>query len=64
MILLLQNTDKRGNMSMQSKVNEVAKRKNCGYNCAQAVACTYCDMAGIDEKKEKKKRHWKINLMN
>ena len=49
MILLLQNTDKRGNMSMQSKVNEAAKRKNCGYNCAQAVACTYCDMAGIDE---------------
>ena len=36
MILLLQNTDKRGNMSMQSKVNEAAKRKNCGYNCAQA----------------------------
>ena len=28
MILLLQNTDKRGNMSMQSKVNEAAKRKN------------------------------------
>ena len=21
-----------------------------GYNCAQAVACTYCDKAGIDEK--------------
>lgn len=21
----------------------------CGYNCAQAVACTYCDLAGIDE---------------
>ena len=27
MILLLQNTDKRGNMSMQSKVNEAAKEK-------------------------------------
>ena len=53
MILLLQNTDKRGNMSMQSKVNEAAKRKNCGYNCAQAVACTYCDMAGIDEETAK-----------
>ena len=55
MILLLQNTDKRGNMSMQSKVNEAAKRKNCGYNCAQAVACTYCDMAGIDEETAKQK---------
>lgn len=53
MVLLLQNTDKRGNMSMQSKVNEAAKRKNCGYNCAQAVACTYCDMAGIDEETAK-----------
>ena len=38
---------------MQSKVNEAAKRKNCGYNCAQAVACTYCDMAGIDEETAK-----------
>ena len=55
MVLLLQNTDKRGNMSMQSKVNEAAKRKNCGYNCAQAVACTYCDMAGIDEETAKNK---------
>lgn len=27
MILLLQNTDKRGNMSMQSKVNEAGKKK-------------------------------------
>ena len=24
-------------------------RKMCGYNCAQAVACMYCDLAGIDE---------------
>ena len=21
----------------------------CGYNCAQAVACTYCEQAGLDE---------------
>ncbi|MGI6261840.1 MAG: C-GCAxxG-C-C family protein [Acutalibacteraceae bacterium] len=26
----------------------VAKREK-GYNCAQAVACTYCDLVGMDE---------------
>lgn len=34
---------------MQSRVEEAAKKKMCGYNCAQAVACTYCDLAGVDE---------------
>ena len=34
---------------MESKVKEAVQRKMCGYNCAQAVACTYCDLAGIDE---------------
>jgi len=34
---------------MNSRVEEAANRKSCGYNCAQAVACTYCDLAGIDE---------------
>ena len=34
---------------MDSRVNEAANRKRNGYNCAQAVACTYCDLAGIDE---------------
>ena len=34
---------------MESRVEEAAKRKMCGYNCAQAVACTYCDLAGIEE---------------
>lgn len=34
---------------MNSRVNEAANRKRNGYNCAQAVACTYCDLAGIDE---------------
>ena len=28
---------------MESKVKEAAQRKMCGYNCAQAVACTYCE---------------------
>ena len=34
---------------MDSRVNEAANRKRNGYNCAQAVACTYCDLAGMDE---------------
>lgn len=34
---------------MESRVEQAAERKMCGYNCAQAVACTYCDLAGIDE---------------
>ena len=34
---------------MNSRVNEAANRKRNGYNCAQAVACTYCDLAEIDE---------------
>ena len=25
----------------------------CGYNCAQAVACTYCNLAGLDEETTK-----------
>ena len=34
---------------MKSRVDEAANRKRNGYNCAQAVACTYCDLAEIDE---------------
>ncbi|MDD5949421.1 MAG: C-GCAxxG-C-C family protein [Lachnospiraceae bacterium] len=34
---------------MQSRVEEAATKKMRGYNCAQAVACTYCDLAGINE---------------
>ena len=34
---------------MESKVKEAVQRKMCGYNCAQAVACTYCEQAGLDE---------------
>ena len=32
---------------METRVEEAAKKKQCGFNCAQAVACTYCDLAGI-----------------
>lgn len=34
---------------MQTRVEETVKRHDIGYNCAQAVACTYCDLVGIDE---------------
>ena len=34
---------------MKTRVEETIKRHNKGYNCAQAVACTYCDMVGVDE---------------
>ena len=34
---------------MESRVQNARERKMCGHNCAQAVACAYCDLAGIDE---------------
>ena len=35
---------------MESRIEQTMIRHNKGYNCAQAVACTYCDLVGIDEK--------------
>lgn len=32
-----------------SRIDEATKRQMSGYNCSQAVACTYCDYAGMDE---------------
>ena len=34
---------------MKTRVEETIKRHDIGYNCAQAVACTYCDLIGVDE---------------
>lgn len=34
---------------MKSRVEETLKKHDKGYNCAQAVACTYCDLVGVDE---------------
>lgn len=34
---------------MKSRVQEAVSKKRNGYNCAQAVACTYCDLAGVDD---------------
>ena len=38
---------------MNTRVKEAEERKKSGDNCAQAVACTYCDMAGVDEETAK-----------
>ena len=35
---------------MESRIQEAVNKKRSGYNCAQAVACTYCDLVGMDEK--------------
>ena len=34
---------------MQSRVDQTKERHDKGYNCAQAVACTYCDLFGVEE---------------
>lgn len=34
---------------MESRIDQAAARHARGYNCAQAVACTYADLVGIDE---------------
>lgn len=35
---------------MKTRVESTMERRQKGYNCAQAVACTYCDLLGVDEK--------------
>ena len=34
---------------MESRMEQAVEKKKQGYNCAQAVACTYCDYAKMDE---------------
>lgn len=34
---------------MQTRIQLAAERHQRGYNCAQAVACTYADLVGMDE---------------
>lgn len=34
---------------MNTRIDETIIRHDKGYNCAQAVACTYCDLVGLDE---------------
>lgn len=35
---------------METRVAAADERHNRGFNCAQAVACTYADLVGIDER--------------
>lgn len=35
---------------MSERTNLAAQKHKKGYNCAQAVACAYCDLFGMDEK--------------
>lgn len=34
---------------MKSRYTQALEKQKKGYNCAQAVACTYCDLVGMDE---------------
>lgn len=39
---------------MESRVEEAVSKKQSGkYNCAQAIACTYCDILDMDEENMK-----------
>lgn len=32
-----------------TRIEETINKHDKGYNCAQAIACTYCDLVGVDE---------------
>ncbi|HIR93291.1 MAG TPA: C_GCAxxG_C_C family protein [Candidatus Egerieimonas intestinavium] len=34
---------------MKSRVEKTMENHKKGYNCAQSVACAYCDLVGMDE---------------
>ena len=34
---------------MESRINIAEDKHSKGYNCAQAIVCTYCEVFGIDE---------------
>lgn len=34
---------------METRIDQAAKFHERGFNCAQAVACTYCDLVGVSE---------------
>ncbi|MCD2493553.1 C-GCAxxG-C-C family protein [Lacrimispora sp. NSJ-141] len=34
---------------MKTRVMQTKERHDKGFNCCQAVACTYCDLVGMDE---------------
>ena len=34
---------------MESRIKKVIEKHSKGYNCAQAIVCTYCDIFGMSE---------------
>lgn len=34
---------------METRVEKTLEKRKQGYNCAQSVACTYCDLVNVDE---------------
>ena len=36
-------------MNRETRKQIAVEKKQCGLNCAQAILCTYADIAGIDE---------------
>lgn len=34
---------------MKSRIEQTIENHKKGYNCAQALACSYCDLVGMDE---------------
>lgn len=36
-------------MEMKTRKELAIEKRNQGYNCAQAVACAFCDKTGLDE---------------
>jgi C_GCAxxG_C_C family probable redox protein len=34
---------------METRVGVTAEKHQAGYNCCQAIVCTYCDLFGVDE---------------
>ena len=35
---------------MKNRIEKTIELHDMGYNCAQAVACAYCDLVGVDTK--------------
>ncbi len=53
-----------GNEKIESRIKETLEKKtNGGYNCAQAVLCTYADLLGIDESEAFKATSGMVNGM-
>ena len=34
---------------METRVERTIEKHDIGFNCAQSVACAYCDLVGVDE---------------